>query len=61
MMKQIKQLDDPVKVAALTDCYTKIDYYYDMIEIAEAKRDSLIKVMSLDDIKYAIEKASRRK
>lgn len=60
-MKQVKQLDDPVKVAALADCYTKIDYYYDMIEIAEAKRDSLIKVMSLDDIKYAIEKSSRRK
>lgn len=60
-MKQVKQLDDPAKVAALTDCYTKIDYYYDMIEIAEAKRDSLIKVMSLDDIKYAIEKSSRRK
>lgn len=60
-MKQVKSLDDPAKVAALVDCYTKIDYYYDMIEIAETKRDSLIKVMSLDDIKYAIEKSSRRK
>ena len=61
MKQKVRELDDPVKVAALTDCYTKIDYYYDMIEIAETKRDSLIKVMSLDDIKYAIEKSSRRK
>lgn len=56
--KQILELDDPTKVSALAECYYMIDYYYDMIEIAESKRDALIKVMSLSDIKYAIQKSS---
>ena len=57
---KIKDLDDPVKVQALTECYRKIDYYYEMITIAESKRDALITVMSLDDIKAACERSSRR-
>ena len=59
-MKQNKivTLDDPVKTAQLIDCYRKIDYYYDMIEIAEHKRDLLIKDLSLNDIRYACEKSS---
>lgn len=61
MKTKIVSLDDPVKVTALIECYSKIDYYYDMIEIAESKRDALIKVMSLDDIRYAIQKAESRK
>lgn len=54
------EIKDVSKVKALTDCYRKIDYYYEMIEIAEHKRDALIKEMSLDDIRAAIERSSRR-
>lgn len=54
------KITDPKKVKELTDCYLKIDYYYHMIEIAEQKRDLLIIDMSLDDIRVACEKSSRR-
>ena len=54
------EITDLKKVKALTDCYIKIDYYYSMIDIAEQKRDALIKEMSLDDIRMAIKKSSRR-
>lgn len=60
MKTKFTELDDPKKVQALTDCYLKIDYYYQMIEIAEQKRDMLIKDMSLDDIRAACEASSRR-
>lgn len=57
---KIKELTDPKKVKALTDCYVMIDYYYSMIDIAEQKRDMLIKDMTLDDIRAACEASSRR-
>lgn len=57
---KIDTITDPKKVKELTDCYEKIDYYYHMIEIAELKRDLLIKEMSLNDIRVACLKSSRR-
>lgn len=60
MKQKLLEIDDPKKVAELTDCYRKIDYYYDMIAIAEAKRDSLIMNMSLSDIKAACDRSERK-
>lgn len=57
---KVKELTDAKKVKALTDCYVMIDYYYSMINIAEQKRDMLIKDMTLDDIRAACEASSRR-
>lgn len=59
MKMKIETMDDPKKVKDLTECYKMIDYYYSMIEVAEKKRDLLIKDMSLNDIRIACYQSSK--
>lgn len=60
MKQKVLEVSDPKKVAELTECYRKIEYYFEMIAIAEQKRDLLIKDMSLDDIRVACYRSARR-
>lgn len=57
----IEKLDNPGLVKELTDCYRAIDYFYEMAQIAESKRDALTLKMSFNDIRVAIKRSSKEK
>lgn len=60
MNNEIRKLDDEKLCKELIDAYRKRDYYGDMCEVADRKIAALTTVMSWEDIKYCIERTSKK-